>query len=129
MIGCLLVTADKRARDVIKVGLDQAGAFEVDVAEDEWALEVARTRMYQLAVVDTTLAGGADGVEVLRRLREILPSAELLLISRNKAEARQMLRDRQQLGLYGFVHLPIEPRDFFRLVGRLASRLAGPRAA
>ncbi len=123
MIRCLLVAGEKQARDAIKVGLDQTGAFEVETAEDSWALEMAKAKTYQVVIADTTLADGGDGLELLRRIREVAPEAELLLIARNKGQSRYLTRDKQQLGIYAFLHFPIETVEFFRTVGRLIERL------
>ena len=92
MIRCLLVAGEKPARDTIKVGLDQAGAFEVDVADDAWAVEMAKAKAYQVVIADTSLADGSDGLDLLRRIREVLPDAELLLIARNKGQSRYLTR-------------------------------------
>ena len=129
MFRCLLVAADKQARDCVKVGLEQAGAFEVDTCEDSWATEMAKAKPYELVVADATLGDGGDGVDFLRRVREILPDAELLLISRNKSESRYLVRDKQQLGIYAFVHCPIDAVEFYKTIARLMERLADPSAA
>jgi DNA-binding response OmpR family regulator len=78
MIPCLLVTADTAVRDVLKVGLDQTGAFQVDVAEDQWAVEMAKSKAYRVVVADASLSDGSDGLELLRKVREVSHDAELL---------------------------------------------------
>lgn len=123
MIQCLVVTGDPAARDIVRAGLEETQAFEVDAAEDAWALDMAETRPYRVIVADGTLADGADGLELLRKMRERLPSAELLLITRNRNQARYQSRDKQHLGLYGYIHLPVEPVEFFRTTSRLLERL------
>lgn len=128
MIPCLLVTADPAARDVIKVGLDQTQAFQVDVAEDEWAVEMARSKAYRVIIADADLTK-MDGLELLRQAREIRPDAELLLIARNRNQTRHLMRDKQQLALYGFVHLPVEPLEFFKMVARLLERIGAVATA
>lgn len=130
MIQCLLVAGDKPARDTIKVGLDQTGAFHVDAADDVWAVEMAKAKKYQVVIADTSLADGSDGLELLRKIREALPDAELLLIARNKGQSRYLTRDKQQLGIYAFLHIPVETLDFFKTIGRLLERLVdGPAPA
>jgi DNA-binding NtrC family response regulator len=128
MIRCLLVAGEKQARDAIKVGLAQTGAFEIDLAEDAWAVEMAKAKDYQVVVADTTLADGSDGLDLLRRVREVLPQAEFLLVVR-MTQGRYLARDKQELGIYAFVRFPIEALDFFRTVGRLLERLTGASAA
>jgi DNA-binding NtrC family response regulator len=130
MIQCLLVAGDKPARDTIKVGLDQTGAFEVDTAEDAWAVEMAKAKQYQVVVSDTTLGDGTDGLELLRRVRGVLPSAELLMIARNKGQSRFLAQDRQALGIYAFLQFPVEKAEFFKTIARLLERVgeASPAA-
>ncbi|MCE9635669.1 MAG: response regulator [Planctomycetes bacterium] len=123
MIPCLLVTADTAIRDVLKVGLDQTGAFHVDVAEDQWAIEMARSKPYRVVIADTSLSDGSDGLELLRRVREVAADAELLFIARNRNQSRHLGRDKQQLGLYGFIHVPVEPIEYYRLLARLLERV------
>ena len=129
MLPCLLITSDTAVRDTVKVGLDQTGTLEVDVSEDQWAVEMARTRPYRVVIADTALADGTDGFDLLRRIREVSPRAELLLVTRNRNQSRHLSRDKQQLGLCGFIHVPVEPTEFFRTVGRLLERLGNTAPA
>jgi len=123
MIRCLLIAGDKEARDVIKVGLEQAGAFEIETAEDAWAFEMVKTKPYQVVVVDTTLADGGDGFELLRRVREALPQAEILLVSRAENQSRVAGKDKKEFGVYAFVPYPVDTLDFFKTIARLVDRL------
>jgi len=130
MIKCLLVAGDKEARDIVKVGLEQTGAFEVETAEDAWAFEMVKAKPYQVVVMDTTLADGGDGVELLRRVRGALPDAELLMISRAKDDARvQQARDKAEFGVYAFIPYPIDASAFFKTVARLIDRMTTGAAA
>lgn len=128
MIPVLLVTNDPTARDVIRVGLDQTQAFATDLAEDAWAVEMARSKAYRVIIVDADLQG-VDSGEMLATFREVRPDAELLMVSRNRNQSRHLLRDKQQLALYGFVHLPVERIEFFQLTARLLERVGGAPAA
>jgi CheY-like chemotaxis protein len=123
VIPCLVITGDPAARDLVKTGLEQTQACEVDVAEDAWALELCETRPYRIVVADGTLGDGADGMELLRKVREKLPDAELVLVTRNRLQARYLTRDKQQVGLYGYFHLPVDALEFFKTVARLLERL------
>jgi DNA-binding NtrC family response regulator len=129
MIKCLLIAGDKEARDVMKVGLEQAGAFEIETAEDAWAFEMVKTKPYQVVVVDTTLADGGDGFELLRRVREALPQAEILLVSRAENQSRVAGKDKKEFGVYAFVQYPVETLEFFKTIARLVDRLNAVPAA
>jgi DNA-binding NtrC family response regulator len=123
MIRCLLVAGDKEARDIIKVGLEQTGAFEIETAEDAWAFEMVKTTPYRVVVVDTTLADGGDGIELLRKVREALPQAEILLISRAETQSRTAGKDKKEFGVYAFIPFPVEATEFFKTIARLIDRL------
>jgi DNA-binding NtrC family response regulator len=129
MIPCLLVAGDKQARDVLKVGLEQTGAFEIDCAEDAWAVEMVKAKRYRVVVADATLGDGTDGLELLRRVREARPDTELLLIARNKAQSRYLTRDKQELAIYALLHFPVDPVEFFKTIARLLDRLNGGSAS
>ena len=129
MIQCLLVAGDKPARDTIKVGLDQTGSFEVDTVDDVWAVEMAKAKAYEVVIADTALADGTDGLELLRRIRAVLPSAELLMIARNKGQSRYLTQDKQQLGIYAFLQFPVEKLEFFKTIARLLERRGSGNAS
>ena len=128
MIRCLLVAGEKQARDTIRVGLDQTNAFEVDTAEDQWAVEMAKAKSYQVVIADSTLGDGTDGLEFLAKIRDVLPEAELLLIGRSKVQSRYVTRDKQKLGIYALLQFPLETLDFFKTIARLLDRLAASPA-
>ena len=124
MLRCLLITADRAVRDAVKVGLEQTQAHEVDVVEDQWALEAVRNGGYQIVLCECTLSDGRDGVELLSEMRTQLPDAAFLLITRTRTQSRYLARERQTLGISAFVQVPIEPVEFFRAIMRVSDRLA-----
>jgi DNA-binding NtrC family response regulator len=123
MMNCLIVSGDREARDLIKVGLEQTGVFEVETAEDGWGFEAVKTKPFRVVVVDTALADGGDGIELLRRVREAQPQSELLLVSRDKGDGRPQGRDKQAFGVYAFIPFPIDATEFFKTIARLVDRL------
>jgi len=125
---CLIVSGDREARDLVKVGLEQTGVFEIETAEDGWAFEMVKAKPFRLVVVDTALGG--DGVELLRSVRAAMPNAELLLIARDKGDGRPQAKDKQEFGVYAFLPFPIDATEFFKTIARLVDRLnAGAAAA
>ena len=122
MIPCLLVTTDPAARDIINVGLEQTQAFEVDTAEDAWALEMARSKVYRVVIMDADLTT-TDGLDLLKKIREVRPNAEHLVIARDRNQSRTLMRDKEQSSIYGFVHLPVDTLEFFKMLARLMERL------
>ena len=123
MLRCLLVTADAVVRDMVKVGLEQTQLVDVEFVEDAWALEMAKSEPFEIVIAEYSLADGSDGVELLAQIRSELPDAELLLITRTRTQSRYLAREKQTLGIYGFVHVPIDPVEFFRTIARLLDRI------
>ncbi len=128
MIRCLLVTGDKAVRDSVKVGLEQTQAYEVDVVENNWALDAAKNNEYAAVVCECQLSDGRDGLELLSDIRGLLPDASFLLISRTRTQSRYLSREKQTLGINGFIQIPIEPAEFFRSVIRLAEKIQAEAA-
>jgi DNA-binding NarL/FixJ family response regulator len=128
MIRCLLITPERTVRDQIRVGLEQTQAFEIEWVSDDCAVEAVRTNDYDAVICDTSLADGGDGLELVGELRPILPDATFMLITRTRTQSRYLSRERQSLGVAGFLQVPIEPVDFFRSVARLAERLQAAAA-
>ena len=123
MIPCLFVSGDRQVHDVVKVGLDQTGAFALDLADDAWALDMVKARRYQVVIADSTLSDGSDGLDFLTEVRAVLPDAELLLVARGKGKERLASRDKQKLGVYAAIAFPVDTLEFFKTLGRLLDRL------
>lgn len=124
MLRCLLITNDRSVRDTLQVGLEQTQSHTVDVVEDTWAVEAARNNPYDIVLCECTLSDGRDGVELLGELRQMMPDAALLLITRTRTQSRYLARERQSLGISAFVQVPIEPVEFFRAITRVSDRIA-----
>lgn len=122
MIPCLLVTGDRVARDIVKTGLDQAQAFDVEVHTDAWALDLAREHTLGLVIADTSLGDGSDGIAFLRSVRELQPDAELWLITRGKNQGRYLAKDKSELGITTLLNLPLDATEFFRAVKKTIER-------
>ncbi len=114
MMQCLLVTGDRVARDVIKTGLDQTQAVDVEIVTDGWGLEMAKERAFGLVIADTALGDGSDGIEFLRQVRALQPDAELWLITRGKNQARFFAKERAEIGISTLINMPVTAVDFFR---------------
>ena len=123
MLNCLLVTGDKTVRDAVKVGLEQTQNFDVQIVEEQWAAEVSRNKEFDAVICECTLTDGRDGVELLGEVRESQPDAAFVLITRTRTQSRYLARERQTLGITGFIQVPIEPVEFFRAVMRLTERI------
>ncbi len=122
MLKALLIESDPRNRDIIKVGLDQFQVFEVDHAEDAWGVEMAREKGYDLILVNVELSGNADGLAVVRQIREFDQTAEIILLTRGRS-SRILGKEKAAHNLFALLALPVEEESFFKTIKRVKDRL------
>jgi DNA-binding response OmpR family regulator len=122
MIKVLLIESDPKTRDIIEVGLDNFQAFEVDNAEDSWAVEMAKENSYDLLLVDLELADHVDGMEVVRQIREADPEVEIIVITKGRS-SKLLSKEKNALNVFALLPTPIEELSFFKLIGRVRDRI------
>ncbi len=77
----LVVDDEESIRDTFNIFLTDAG-YDVVLARDgQSALASARNQVFDVAVVDRILAGGMNGVEVIRDIKREFPFCEVILMS------------------------------------------------
>ena len=122
MIKVLLIESDARTRDIIEVGLDNFQAFDVDHAEDAWAVEMAKQNSYDLLLVDLELANHVDGMDVVRQIREADSDVEIIVITKGKS-SKLLSKEKNALNVFALLPTPIEELAFFKLIGRVRDRI------
>jgi len=118
MIKVLLIESDPKTRDIIEVGLDNFQVFEVDNAEDSWAVDMAKEKSYDLVLVNLELANHVDGMDVVRKIREADQEVEIIVITRGKS-SRLLSKEKAVSGVFALLPSPIEELAFFKLIGRV----------
>jgi len=112
----LIVEDNADARDVLRVLLELEG-HEVETAEEgQAALELARTKDPDIALVDIGLPG-IDGYEVARRLRARDPRRPLLIALTGYGQPE----DRRRATDAGFDDVLVKPVDPVTLTALLAT--------
>ena len=112
----LIVEDNADARDVLQVLLELEG-HEVETAEEgQAALEMARTKDPDIALVDIGLPG-IDGYEVARRLRARDPRRPLLIALTGYGQPE----DRRRATDAGFDDVLVKPVDPVTLTALLAT--------
>ncbi|HJL28864.1 MAG TPA: response regulator, partial [Polyangiaceae bacterium LLY-WYZ-15_(1-7)] len=122
----LVVDDHEDNRDMLARRLQRRG-FEVDTAEDGYAaLEKIDGQPYDLIVLDIMMPG-LSGLEVLQKLRETYPRAELpILMATAKSESQDMV-DALSLGANDYVTKPIDfPVVLARIQAHLQTREQAP---
>lgn len=122
----LVVDDNEDNRDMLARRLRKRG-FDVDTAEDGFvALDRAESDHFDLIILDIMMPG-MSGLEVLRRLREIYPRAELpILMATAKSGSDDMVKA-LELGANDYVTKPIDfPVVLARIQAHLQTRLQAP---
>lgn len=122
MVKALLIESDPRVRDLIAVGLRNFPDFVVDHSDDAWAVEMAKERSYDLIIADIELAGGASGLDLVKKIRGFDPHVEVILVGRGKA-ARAAAKEKSAANVFAVLHLPFQEEGFFKLISRAKDRI------
>ncbi len=115
----LLVEDHADAREALQVLLELEGYAVVTAAEGLAALDIARTRHPDIALIDIGLPG-LDGYEVARRLRAAGGPRPILVALTGYSQPE----DRRDAAAAGFdAHLvkPVDPADLARLLTTLGT--------
>lgn len=117
----LLVDDEEEFVDVFGMRLSARG-FEVSTARrGEDALELAAKQTFDVVVLDLTMPG-IGGVETLRRLRDIDPQMQVILLTGYSTEDKA--KDAFELGALDFVS---KPADFSELLAKMKEACARRR--
>ncbi len=116
----LLVVRDKLVRDQVKVGLQQFPEFIVTTGEGYAAINELRQRHCDCVFLAADPTDG-EGLRLLNHLRSFDRTTEVVPIATPR-HARDMAGEKTRLNITAFLHTPIDPAEFFRLVGRLRAR-------
>ncbi|PYO01397.1 MAG: sigma-54-dependent Fis family transcriptional regulator [Candidatus Rokuibacteriota bacterium] len=106
MAGLVLIIDDERIlADSIAAYLDHHGYGTVVAFSGEDGLVRAESTSPDVAIVDVRLPG-MNGIEVLRRLREMLPTVEVLMVTAHASVASAV--DAMKLGAFDYVMKPVD---------------------
>jgi DNA-binding NtrC family response regulator len=118
-IRILVVDDEQHVRSSLAIWFREEG-YQVSIAEGgKEALEIATREPPDILLVDIKMPG-MDGLELQRRMRELLPEATVILMTAYAAvdTAVQALKD----GAYDYIVKPFDPEDLSRLVRKAAER-------
>jgi CheY-like chemotaxis protein len=122
----LIVDDNEMNRDMLSKRLQRRG-FQVDTARDGLeALDMIAVERYEIVLLDLVMPG-ADGFEVLRRLRGVHSAAILPVIIATSSDRSDEMAHARQLGANDYL---VKPFDFDVLTEKINAQLAfRPRAA
>jgi CheY-like chemotaxis protein len=115
----LIVDDEKNIRLTLSQVLETLGA-EIDTAANgEEALTKLKGREFSLILLDIRMPG-MDGMEILRRVREIRPDIRVIMITAYGTIESAV--EAMKLGAVDFLQKPFDPEEIRELVYRVADR-------
>jgi two-component system, OmpR family, phosphate regulon response regulator PhoB len=120
----LVADDDADIRDLVAFKLEQAGLEVVAVEDGEAALEQARARQPELAVLDISMPG-LSGIDVCRMLRADPTTSGMLIIMLTARVQEHDVEGGFSAGADDYVTKPFSPRE---LVSRIQALLSRTRA-
>jgi two-component system phosphate regulon response regulator PhoB len=120
----LVADDDADIRDRVAFKLEQAGLEVIAVEDGQAALEQARLRQPNLAVLDVSMPG-LSGIDVCRMLRADSATANMLIIMLTARVQERDVEGGFSAGADDYVTKPFSPRE---LVSRIQALLSRARA-
>jgi len=115
----LIVDDEKNIRLTLSQSLEALGV-EIDTAADGVeALAKLKGRDFELILLDIRMPG-MDGMEVLRRVREIRPDIRIVMITAYGTIESAV--EAMKLGAVDFLQKPFDPEEIRELVSRVMNR-------
>ena len=125
--GTVLIVEDESAHgEAIAEGLRRM-QFECTLVDDgRRAVDALNGRPFDVVITDYKLGGDVDGVEVIRRAKEIWPETQVVLITAHGSEqlARTALRKENA---FDYLTKPIDLDELREVVGRAARETQAQR--
>ena len=121
----LLVEDHADAREALQALLELDGYVVVTAAEGLAALDIARTKHPDIALIDIGLPG-LDGYEVARRLRAA-DGPQPMLVALTGYSQPQDRRDAEAAGFDAHLVKPVDPADLARVLTSLGTPDRGSR--
>ncbi len=118
----LLLEKDPLVRDRCLIGYQSFPDISVELSQGFQGLNLARQRNYDFIVIGCN-PKDQEGMELIEALREFDKQTPVILVTTPKM-GKKLQPQRSRLGLLSILHVPIDPKDFFRVLSRMRRKLA-----
>jgi len=126
MAKILLVDDSALARRILRRCLEPEGHQIIEAQDGISALEAYFLEKPDLVLLDLTMEG-MHGLDVLREMRRLDPSARVVVATADIQESTQRMA--QEAGACGFVVKPFVQKQVLEVVGRALPAVGGPATA
>ncbi|WP_433794424.1 response regulator [Actinoplanes sp. CA-252034] len=121
MTTVLVADDDADIRDLVAFKLEQAGLEVLAVGDGQAAVDTARARLPDLAVLDVSMPG-LSGIDVCRMLRADPSTAGMLIIMLTARVQEQDVEGGFSAGADDYVTKPFSPRELVSRIQALLTR-------
>ena len=118
-IKILVVDDEAIMRDSLRDWLTDAGYDVLTAGNGAEALEIIRKEKPGVAVIDLVLPG-SDGLELLRKARQILPDIQVIIITAYSSVHTAIAAIKE--GAYDYIEKPFSPEKVELLIAKLVER-------
>jgi FixJ family two-component response regulator len=115
----LIVDDEKNIRLTLSMALEPLGLNIVTAVNGEDALSVLKTRDIDIILLDLKMPG-IDGIEVLRRVRELHSDIRVIIITAHGTIDSAV--EAMKLGAVDFIQKPFAPQEIRDIVSRVIAR-------
>jgi len=117
MARILIVDDERGIREFLGEALSDAGHETAEAADGPAALELLRTRAFDVLITDLRMPGEIDGMALLRRVRVDQPEMEVIVLTAYGTIETAV--EAIKLGAYDYLQKPLaSPRELTLLVSR-----------
>ncbi len=112
----LFVDDEESMREVIKIALEKDGHVVDTAADGDSALELFTDNRYDMVIHDLKMPGGMDGIDLLRRLREMRNNVPIVILTAFATWDTAV--EAMRLGAYDYLRKPFDNDEVRALVQR-----------
>jgi DNA-binding NtrC family response regulator len=120
MANILIVDDEKNLRRSLSIGLEEMGYKTFEAANGEIALSLIEKEVFDVVLTDLIMEN-MDGISLLRRIREISPSSEVLLMSAHGTISKAVEAIHE--GAYDFIVKPFSMNHLEMVLKKLLSQV------
>jgi DNA-binding NtrC family response regulator len=121
----LIIERDKVIRDQLKVGLQNFRQFSVECCEGFSGVNRARQKTFDYVFIGLN-PQDQEGAGLLKAFRDLDKDTDVVIVTTHR-QSKLMSGDKMRFNIFAFLGVPIDVREFFRVVARFKPRM--PSAA